>query len=186
MKQTPNSLPIAVNVTTTLKVVVQPEASLDTNKVSSSKVYSMTDTARERDEEKFKASRVEGSMEGEVSIAVEEMQPTHREYLIRHASLGKLSAKQTTEVQNYAKDLKYPSGLLVYGGNDDDDYLYCLLDNREIQVCREMMDKMGYPKLECGLSAMPKDQLPDCLAYNNLKVSTYFSCTIFHEYNLIC
>jgi hypothetical protein len=32
------------------------------------------------------------------------------------------------------------------------------------------MDKMGYPKLELGLSAMPKDQLADNLAYNNLKV----------------
>lgn len=34
----------------------------------------------------------------------------------------------------------------------------------------QMMDKMGYPKLECGLFAMPKDQLVDCLAYNSLKV----------------
>jgi hypothetical protein len=33
-----------------------------------------------------------------------------------------------------------------------------------------MMDNIGYPKLECGLSAMPKDQLADCLTYNSLKV----------------
>jgi hypothetical protein len=32
------------------------------------------------------------------------------------------------------------------------------------------MDKMGYPKLELGLSAMPKDQLANHLAYNSLKV----------------
>jgi hypothetical protein len=31
------------------------------------------------------------------------------------------------------------------------------------------MDNMGYPKLELGLSAMPKDHLANCLAYNNLK-----------------
>jgi hypothetical protein len=48
--------------------------------------------------------------------------------------------------------------------------LYCLPDNKEIDVCREMMDNMGYPKLELGLSVMPKDHLADCLAYNNLKV----------------
>jgi hypothetical protein len=33
-----------------------------------------------------------------------------------------------------------------------------------------MMDNMGYPKLELGLSAMTKDLLADSLAYNNLKV----------------
>jgi hypothetical protein len=58
----------------------------------------------------------------------------------------------------------------VYGGNDEDDYLYRLPDNREIDVCHEMMDKMGYPKLELVLSGMPKDYLADCLAYNNSKV----------------
>jgi hypothetical protein len=65
---------------------------------------------------------------------------------------------------------------LVYGGNDEDDYLYCLSGNREIDVCQEIMDNMGYPKLELGLSAMSKDQLADCLAYNSLKVSTFYFC----------
>jgi hypothetical protein len=63
---------------------------------------------------------------------------------------------------------------LVYGGNDDDDYLYCLPDNKGIDVCREMVDNMGYPKLELGLSAMSKDDLADCLAYNNSKVCLNF------------
>jgi hypothetical protein len=76
-------------------------------------------------------------------------------------------------VQFYAKDLKYPQGSLVYRGSDEDDYLYCLRDNKEIDVCREMMDKMGYPKLELGLSAMPKDHLVDWLAYNSLKVCIF-------------
>jgi hypothetical protein len=65
---------------------------------------------------------------------------------------------------------------LVYGGNDKDDYLYCLSDNKEIDVCREIMDNMCYPKLELGLYAMSKDQLADCLAYNNLKVNTFYFC----------
>jgi hypothetical protein len=59
---------------------------------------------------------------------------------------------------------------LIYGGNDEDDLLYCLLDNKEIHVCREITDNIGYSKLELGLSAMSKDQLVDNLAYNSLKV----------------
>jgi hypothetical protein len=62
---------------------------------------------------------------------------------------------------------------LVYGGIDEDDFLYCLPDSKEINICREMMDNMGYPKLELGLFAMTKDQLVDSLAYNSLKVCTF-------------
>jgi hypothetical protein len=87
------------------------------------------------------------------------------EYIVRHASGKKLSKEQIVEVQHYARDLRYPRGSLVYGGNDEDDYMYCLPDNKEIDVCHEIMDSMGYPKLELGLSAMPKDQLVDCLVY---------------------
>jgi hypothetical protein len=87
------------------------------------------------------------------------------EYIIRHASGKKLSKEQIVEVQHYARNLRYPRGSLVYGGNDEDDYMYCLPDNKEIDVCHEIMDNMGYPKLELGLSAMPKDQLVDCLVY---------------------
>jgi hypothetical protein len=76
-------------------------------------------------------------------------------------------------VQYYAKDLKYPQGSLVYGGSDEDDFLYYLPDNKEINVCREIMDNMGYPKLELGLSAMMKDQLADNLSYNSLKVCIF-------------
>jgi hypothetical protein len=55
-------------------------------------------------------------------------------------------------------------------GTDEDDFLYCLPDNKEISVCREMAKNMGFPKLEVGLSAMSKDDLADNLAYNSLKV----------------
>ena len=95
------------------------------------------------------------------------------EYIVRHASGKQLSEEQIVEVQHYAKDLKYPRGSLIYGGNDEDDFLYYLLDSKEINVCREMMDNMGYPKLELGLSVMTKDQLADNLAYNNLKVCIF-------------
>ena len=63
----------------------------------------------------------------------------------------------------------------MYEGDEENDFLYCLLDNKEIDVCREMMDKMGYPKLELGLSLMRKDHLANSLAYNSLKVCVYYS-----------
>jgi hypothetical protein len=94
-------------------------------------------------------------------------------YIIRHASGKQLSEEQIAEVQYYAKDLEYSRGSLVYGGNDEDDYLYCLSDNKEMDVYQEIMDKMGYPKLELGLSTMPKDQLADNLVYNSLKVCIF-------------
>jgi hypothetical protein len=92
------------------------------------------------------------------------------EFIVRHASGKQLSEEQIAEAQHYAKALKYPRGSLVYGGDDEDDFLYCLPDNKEINVCQEMEDNIGYLKLELGLSATSKDQLADSLAYNNLKV----------------
>jgi hypothetical protein len=96
------------------------------------------------------------------------------EFIVRHASRKQLSLEQIAEVEHYAKDLKYPRGSLVYGGDDEDNFLYRLLDNKEVNVCRKMMNNMGFPKLELGLSAMPKDQLADNLAYNSLKVCTFW------------
>jgi hypothetical protein len=91
---------------------------------------------------------------------------------VRHAVGKKLTEEQIAEARQYAKDLKYPVGSLVYSGTDEDDFLYCLPDNKEISVCQEMAKNMGLPKLELGLSAMSKDELVDNLAYNSLKVYT--------------
>jgi hypothetical protein len=98
------------------------------------------------------------------------------DYIVRHASGKQLSSEQFAEVQHYAKELKYPRGSLVYGGNNEDDFLYCLPDSKEINVCREMMDNMGYPKLELDLFVMTKDQLANSLAYNSLKVCILWVC----------
>ena len=76
-------------------------------------------------------------------------------------------------MEHYAKELKYLHGSLVYEGDNDDDFLYYLPDGNEINVCCEMMDHMGYPKLELGLSAMTKDQFVDSLTYNSLKVRIF-------------
>jgi hypothetical protein len=90
------------------------------------------------------------------------------DFIIRHASGKRLSEEEIVEAKHYARELKYPKGALVYNGSDEDDFLYCLLDNKEISVCREMAKNMGFPKLEAGLSAMSKDDLADSLAYNSL------------------
>jgi hypothetical protein len=77
----------------------------------------------------------------------------------------------------------------VFNGTDEDDFLYCLLDNKELSVCREMARSMGFPKLEAGLCAMTKEDLADSLAYNSLKVQkvtnfvAYGFCNgIFYSY----
>jgi hypothetical protein len=95
-------------------------------------------------------------------------------FIMQHASGKQLSIEQAAETEHYAKELKYPHGSLVYGGDNDDDFLYCLPDGKEINVCRKMMDHMGYPKLEPGLSVMTKYQLADSLAYNSLKVCIFW------------
>jgi hypothetical protein len=92
------------------------------------------------------------------------------DFIIRHASGKMLSEEEIAEAKHYARELKYPKGALVYNGTDEDDFLYCLPDNKEISVCSEMAKNMGFPKLEVGLSAMSKDDLADSLAYNSLKV----------------
>jgi hypothetical protein len=101
----------------------------------------------------------------------EAISPGDLEFIIRHASGKQLTKKQIAP--DYAKDLKYPRGSLVYEGDEEDDFLLCLPDNKEIEVCQKMMDNMGYPKLELGLSLMPKDHLPGCMAYNSLNICAY-------------
>jgi hypothetical protein len=92
------------------------------------------------------------------------------EFIVRHALGKELSEEQIAEAKQYARDLKYPQGSLVYNDTNEEDFLYCLLDNKEISVCREMIRNMGFPKLELSLSVMSKDDLANSLAYNSLKV----------------
>jgi hypothetical protein len=92
------------------------------------------------------------------------------DYIVRHASGKRLSEEEVFEAKHYARELKYPKGALVFNGTDEDDFVYCLPDNKELSVCREMAKSMGFPKLEAGLCAMTKADLADSLAYNSLKV----------------
>jgi hypothetical protein len=92
------------------------------------------------------------------------------DYIIRHASGKKLSEEEVLEARHYERKLKYPKGALVFNGTNDDDFLYCLPDNKEIFVCREIGKSIGFPKLEDNLSILSKDDLADSLAYNSIKV----------------
>jgi hypothetical protein len=92
------------------------------------------------------------------------------DYIVRHASGKKLSEEEILEAKHYAQRLKYPKGALVFNGTNEDDFLYCLPDNKEIFVCQEIARSMGFPKLEEGLSVLSKDDLADSLAYNSIKV----------------
>jgi hypothetical protein len=92
------------------------------------------------------------------------------DYIIRHASGKVLSLEEMLEVQHYAQKLKYLKEALVFNGSGEEDFLYCLLDNKEISVCREIGKSIGFPKLEDGLSILSNDELADSVAYNSLKV----------------
>jgi hypothetical protein len=92
------------------------------------------------------------------------------DYIIRHASGKVLSKEEEREAQHYAQKLKYLKGALVFNGSREEDFLYCLLDNKEISVSREIGRSFGFPKLEDGLLVLSKDELADSLAYNSIKV----------------
>jgi hypothetical protein len=92
------------------------------------------------------------------------------DYIIRHASGKMLSSEEKREARRYAQKLKYPKGALVFNGSGEKYFLYCLLDNKEISVSREIGISFGFPKLEDGLSVLSKDELADSLACNSIKV----------------
>jgi hypothetical protein len=73
----------------------------------------------------------------------------------------------------------------VFNGTEEDDFLYCLPDNKEISVCREISKSMGFPKLEEGLSAMSKDDLADSLAYNSIKVQKLLTLKLKMNYFIV-
>jgi hypothetical protein len=68
------------------------------------------------------------------------------DFIIRHASGKRLSEEEIVEAKHYARELKYPKGALVYNGTNEDDFLYCLPDNKKISVCQEMTKKHEIPE----------------------------------------
>jgi hypothetical protein len=117
-----------------------------------------------------KTEMAEQILSEETSTAAPEASSKISDYIVRHASGKRLSEEEIFEANHYARELKYPKGALVFNDTDEDDFLYCLPDNKELSACREMARSMGFSKLEAGLCAMTKDDLADSLAYNSLKV----------------
>jgi hypothetical protein len=107
------------------------------------------------------------------------------DYIIRHALGKKISDEEILETRHYAQKLNYLKGGLVFNGTNEDDFLYCLPDNKEISVCREIAKSMGFPKLEEGLSAVSKDDLADSLAYNSIKVQKMLSLKLEMKYFIV-
>jgi hypothetical protein len=58
------------------------------------------------------------------------------DYIYRHASWKKLSEEEVLEAKHYAQKLKYLKGALVFNGTNDDDFLYCLPDNKEYGISK--------------------------------------------------
>jgi hypothetical protein len=83
------------------------------------------------------------------------------DYIVRHASGKRLSEEEKREAQYYAQKLKYPKGALIFNGSGEEDFLYCLLDSKEISFCLEMGKIFGFPTLEDGLSVLSKDELAE-------------------------
>jgi hypothetical protein len=75
-----------------------------------------------------------------------ETQDEAADYIYQHASGKELSEDEIAEARDYAQKLKYSKGALVFNGSNEDDFLYCLPDNKEISVCREIGKSMGFPK----------------------------------------
>jgi hypothetical protein len=164
--------------TTPKKIAKTSEVHTETFDAEASKLESETEAgpsepAKVKSLEAEKIEMAEQIFSEETGTAAPEASSKIRDYIVRHApeaSSKILSEIEIFEANHYARELKYPKGALVFNGADEDDFLYCLPDNKELSVCREMARSMGFPKLEAGLCAMTKDDLADSLAYNSLKV----------------
>jgi hypothetical protein len=152
----------------------QPEAETKQAEVEAAKIQAKSEAGPSVPIEMERADPKEKSTEHIATRKTEALGPEASDksidYIIRHASGKVLSPEEILEAQHYAQRLKYPKGVLVFNGSGEEDFLYFLLDNKEISVCREIGKSIGFPKLEDGLSILSKDELADSLAYNSIKV----------------
>ena len=179
-----NVLDVVLETTKTLspapprKVVeaskAQPEADSKQAEIEAATIQAETEAGPSVPTEMERADPKEKSTERIATEKIEAPGPEASnksiDYIIRHASGKVLSQEEMLEAQHYAQKLKYPKGALVFNGSNEEDFLYCLPDNKEISVCREIGKSIGFPKLEDGLSILSKDELADSLAYNSIKV----------------
>jgi hypothetical protein len=168
----------ALSPAATRKVVeaskAQPEANTKQAEVKAATIQAETEAGPSVPTEMERADPKEKSTEWVATEKIEAPGPEASnksiDYIIRHASGKVLSQEEMLEAQDYAQKLKYPKGAFVFNGSGEEDFLYCLPDNKEISVFRDIGKSIGFPKLEDGLSILSKDELADSLAYNSIKV----------------
>jgi hypothetical protein len=152
----------------------QPEAEMKQTEVEAATIQAETEAGPSEPTEIEPAVVEEKATEQiaseKVKVSAFEASKESIDYNIRHASGKRLSQEEKLEAIHYAQKLKYPKGALVFNGSGEEDFLYCLPDNKEISVCQEIGRSIGFPKLEDGLSILSKDELTDSLAYNSIKV----------------
>jgi Tfp pilus assembly major pilin PilA len=152
----------------------QPEAKTEQAEVKAATIQAETEAGPSEPTETEPVVVEEKAAEQIASKKVEatatEASKESTDYIIRHASGKRLSQEEKLEALHYAQKLKYPKGSLVFNGSGEEDFLYCLPDNKEISVYREIGRNIGFPKLEDGLSILSKDELADSLTYNSINV----------------
>jgi hypothetical protein len=152
----------------------QPEAETKQAEVKAATIQAETEAGPSVPTEIEPAVVEEKLTEQIASEKVETLAPEaskeNTEYIIRHASGKRLSQEEKLEARHYTQKLKYPKGALVFNGSGEEDFLYCLPDNKEISVCWEIGRSIGFSNLEDGLLILSKDELADSLAYNSIKV----------------
>jgi hypothetical protein len=150
----------------------QPEAKIKHAEVEAATIQAETEAGPSESTETEPVvveEKTAEQMASEEAAAIE-VSKENTDYITHHASGKRLSQEEKLEALHYAQKLKYPKGALVFNGSGEEDFLYYLLDNKEISVCREIGRSIGFSKLEDGLSILSKDELADSLAYNSIKV----------------
>lgn len=74
-----------------------------------------------------------------------------RSYRVHQSVEKEMDTKQMAKVVGFAELLGYPSGFTIFSGGPSD-FLYYYPNGQENDVCRYMVDNIGFPKLEAILS----------------------------------
>jgi hypothetical protein len=77
---------------------------------------------KEKTTERIASKKIEASAPEALNKSID--------YIIRHVSGKELSQEEMLEARHYAQKLKYPKGALVFNGSNEEDFLYCLPDNK--------------------------------------------------------
>jgi hypothetical protein len=110
-------------------------------------------------EQRAKQEFLDTSMAVEKDVAEKAKSPApeapseNLDFIVRHASGKRLSEEEIAEAKHYARELKYLKGALVFNSMDEDDFLCCLSDNKEISVYREMAKNLLFRSLK--LASLP-------------------------------